>query len=325
MISTTHFFFEKREKFYTNISPFPSQANKAVKMTPRIPPKSGGIFTAGQVIRVEFPAQGYVNPLCTTFEFDVTLQSYGTAGGEQVRFQNNIQTLFSRVRLLYGATPLEDIINYNTVIRALTEWSATNQNGIMDQTSIAEGIGGVTVGFANAVDSPPVQSGLVNVRQNYIQGVDVSTATVGAPFTAASGAGTVPNNYKPFSNITAPTGNVSTRRYQVNFGLGLFTQDKLIPTKFMASQLAIEITLAENAFAILSYPGTATGTLPSYAITSVNLIPEVLEFDAKYDEMFLAGLREGGVVSIIFNQSQLNSHLGILTSFQPTPHPLLIY
>lgn len=37
---------------------FPSQANKAVKITPRIPPKSGGIFNPGQVIRVEFPAQG---------------------------------------------------------------------------------------------------------------------------------------------------------------------------------------------------------------------------------------------------------------------------
>lgn len=69
----------------------------------------------------------------------------------------------------------------------------------------------------------------------------------------------------------------------------------------MASQLAIEITLAENAFAILSWPGTATGALPSYTITSVNLIPEVLEFDAKYDEMFLAGLREGGVVIISIN------------------------
>jgi ribosomal protein S30 len=33
------------------------QANKAVKMTPRIPPKNGGTFTPGQVIRLEFPAQ----------------------------------------------------------------------------------------------------------------------------------------------------------------------------------------------------------------------------------------------------------------------------
>ncbi len=39
---------------------FPSQANKAVKMTPRIPPKSGGDYTAGGLIRLEFPAQGIV-------------------------------------------------------------------------------------------------------------------------------------------------------------------------------------------------------------------------------------------------------------------------
>jgi hypothetical protein len=36
---------------------FPSQANKAVKMTPRIPPKNGGVFNPGSVIRLEFPAQ----------------------------------------------------------------------------------------------------------------------------------------------------------------------------------------------------------------------------------------------------------------------------
>ncbi len=82
-------------------------------MTPRIPPKNGSIFQPGQVMRLEFPAQGYVNPLNTSLEFDVTLVSYGTPANEIVRFQNNIQSLFSRVRLLYGSTPLEDMINYN--------------------------------------------------------------------------------------------------------------------------------------------------------------------------------------------------------------------
>ena len=37
---------------------YPSQANKAVKMTPRIPPKNGSSFDPGSVIRLEFPAQG---------------------------------------------------------------------------------------------------------------------------------------------------------------------------------------------------------------------------------------------------------------------------
>lgn len=39
---------------------FPSQANKAVKMTPRIPPKNGGVFNPGSVVRLEFPAQGFL-------------------------------------------------------------------------------------------------------------------------------------------------------------------------------------------------------------------------------------------------------------------------
>lgn len=38
---------------------YPSQANKAVKMTPRIPPKNGSEFAPGNVIRLEFPAQGF--------------------------------------------------------------------------------------------------------------------------------------------------------------------------------------------------------------------------------------------------------------------------
>lgn len=38
----------------------------------------------------------------------------------------------------------------------------------------------------------------------------------------------------------------------------------------------------------------ATGN-PTYTVTNVNMIPEVLEFDASYDAMFALGLREGGV------------------------------
>lgn len=86
------------------------QSNKAEKMTPRIPPKNGATFTPGQVIRLEFPAQGYVNPLNTTLVFDVTLTRYASGANQTIRFQNCIQSLFSRVRLLYGATPLEGTI-----------------------------------------------------------------------------------------------------------------------------------------------------------------------------------------------------------------------
>lgn len=272
---------------------FPSQSNKAVKITPRIPPKNGAVFSPGQVMRLEFPAQGYVNPLNTTLEFDVTL--YGPGGTTQyTRFQNNIQSIFSRVRLLYGATPLEDMINYNVIVRSLTEWTATNQHMTMDQTSIAEGIGGITIASDG---STPAVFGVVNTRQKYVQGISASSTTSGTAFSAGASLGGVPNS----STQAVPagvTGNGTvgvTRRYQINFALGLFTQDKLIPTKFMASQLAIEITLEQPAACIYSSGGTAPTTTPTYGVGNVNLIPEILEFDASYDSMFLAGLRDGGV------------------------------
>jgi len=76
---------------------FPSQANKSVKMTPRIPPKNGFVFTPGNVIRLEFPAQGYVNPLTTSLSFDVSVVVPNPGipldlAGKQVtvRFQNNV-------------------------------------------------------------------------------------------------------------------------------------------------------------------------------------------------------------------------------------------
>ena len=293
---------------------FPSQANKAVKMTPRIPPKNGGKLIAGSIIRVEFPAQGYVNPANTTLEFDVTLKNWGTSAGAITRFQNNIQSIFQRVRLLYGSTPIEDIINYNQVVRNLTEWTGTAQLGTLDQTSVADGIGGVVYGSegSNAVENGPgvpvqgvgqgvYRQGLVNVRQFYIQGIDNSTTTSVIPTLVANslsnalskgyGIGSVPNSVEESGKPST-----CTRRYQISLALGLFTQEKLIPTKFMASQLAIELTLETDAACIFSIKASGTtGAAPTYEVSNVNLLPEILEFDASYDAMFLRGLQEGGV------------------------------
>lgn len=276
---------------------FPSQANKAIKITPRIPPKSGQTFAPGQIIRLEFPAQGYVNPTNTTLQFDVTMigPTFSLAGNEyQVRFQNNIQSIFQRVRLLYGATPLEDILNYNVIVRALTEWTSTNTFSTMDDSTIAQGTGGIVLGLDDAG-----VAGNVNVRQRYIHGISQITGP-GTAFTGGSGVFTAPNGTSPLPGVVVPAGALTaTRRYQINFALGLFTQDKLIPVKFMASQLAIEITL-ETAQGSMFYTwfDTRAGvetSLPTYFVGNVNLIPEILEFDSSYDAMFLRGLREGGV------------------------------
>ncbi len=252
---------------------FPSQSNKATKVTPRIAPKNGAIFSTATApyIRLEFPADGYVNPLNTTLAFDVTLTGYSTPGTSIVRFQNNIQSCFRRLRILYGSTPIEDILDYNIIVRALTEWTASNSFQTMNGTSIDQGIGGSVTGFAGA----SATLGLVNARQAYIQGID-NTASTG------------------FGHVPSGSGQVTTRRYQINFAAGLFTQDKLIPAKFMASQLAIEIELAPPTDCIY-VAATGSGTDPSYSLSNIVLLPEIVHFDPAYDEMFLRGLRQGGV------------------------------
>jgi hypothetical protein len=309
---------------------FPSQANKAMKMTPRIPPKNGSLFGPGQVIRLEFPAQGYMNTQNTTLEFDVNLQGYGTTNGDIVRFQNNIQSIFSRARLLYGSTPLEDIINYNVIIRMLTECTGTSQASHADQNGVANGIGGVEMSFATGTSSTAGNGlysidwstgGPVHVRQRFIQGVDASIrqaalSTINTDhydYGISNGMGSVPNQKQSgqaepaIATYLSPpvalgagavpqaTKAFCTRRYQISLGFGLFNQDKLIPLKFMASQLAVELSLASADECIFVQRSAGTGSLPTYSVANVNIIPEILEFDASYDAMFLKGLREGGV------------------------------
>ena len=282
---------------------FPTQANKATIVTPRISPKNGGLFTPGNVIRVEFPAQGYINPASTFLEFDLTLSQSGVPTGVNrwtwLRLQNNVNSIFSRVRLMYGSTPLEDIIHYNQIVRNLTEWTATSGQ-THDQTSITEGIGGasafynlVSADYFNSSTLPTAFAGIPswrNVRQSSIQGIDSVPTT---------SQGFVPNGQ-------TISGFGSTRRYQVSFALGLFTQGKLIPAKYMASQLAIELTLAPIEECLYN-GGIFTGTgqarynlalsaiTPSYTLTNVNLIPQILEFDSSYDASILKGLSTGGV------------------------------
>ena len=199
---------------------------------------------------------------------------------------------------------MEDIPNYNVIVRALTEWTGSDALG-PDQTSISDGIGGVSPTISGAVEkTTPVGplNILGNVRQKYIHGID--SRHTAADATTATGFGSVPNGQTSIGQLYGTGGNTDAalqavnpiRRYQIQLALGMFTQEKLIPTKFMASQLAIEITLAQPSECMYFISaGTAAATAPTYQITNMNLIPEILEFDASYDESFLRGLQSGGV------------------------------
>ena len=60
----------------------------------------------------------------------------------------------------------------------------------------------------------------------------------------------------------------------------------------MASQLAVEITLCTEADCMLTALSTST---PTYQLSNVNMVCEMLEFDSAYDAAFYAALQTQGV------------------------------
>ena len=230
--------------------------------------------------------------MCLPSTVTVGGNNNGTGGGF-VRFQNNIQSIFNRIRLLYGGNPIEDMQRSDIIVRLLTE-ATTSNGGVFDQTSVADGIGGSTLqpiggdnttianSAGNNIRAHPEIYGaqMVNVRQNYIQGIWTDPKI--------NDTNAFPLSYVPNKN----TGNslfgnfpYTTRRYQIQLPAGLFQQGKLIPCKYMASQFAIEITLNQPATCIMMATNnwtSADGFRPLYQVTNVNLIPEILEFDPSY-------------------------------------------
>ena len=216
---------------------------------------------------------------------------------------------------MYGATPIEDITSYNQIVRSLTEWTNQNIDGTITQQSINEGIGGYVSGKSGSISSDTTfhtntagassgLNGLVNVRQSMIQGVSTVIGLNTSVYPNAPngmGFGVVPFGTTTITPTITGLTNADLlhttnpiRRYQVNLALGLLNQPKLIPTKFMASQLSIEIVLANPEDCIYAPIVNSAGN-PTYQISNVNLIPEILEFDAFYDRTFLRGMMNGGV------------------------------
>ncbi len=66
---------------------FPTQATKVNKQTVKLVPKNGSSFTSGQIVRIEFPADNYLNVLNSVLQFDVqwniaNTSAYGVYSGQ---------------------------------------------------------------------------------------------------------------------------------------------------------------------------------------------------------------------------------------------------
>ena len=270
---------------YNAVYDFPSQATRSSKRTVKITPKNNAAsYVSGSTIRFEFPASGYLNTNTTYLAFNcrqripasasTALYSNGTATLTSLpgfAFQNNISSIFRRVRVLYGSIVLEDIQDYNILQRMFTE-TLTASGSINNATSMYQGIGNNS------------RRGGITADNNFSR-YNYHTAVTDLSSTAAA-------------NQTALLVGGQVRRYAIPINTGLFQQRRLIPLKFMSSQFSIEFELAEAIDCQIEFvsTGAVNGGVPTAAQTEVGLpelVTELLEFDSEFDVAVMAALGKG--------------------------------
>lgn len=191
---------------------------------------------------------------------------------------------------MYGSLVIEDISDYNVIVRMLTEAAGTNTGGVVDQTAVSEGIGGFKNTSWNWNDAAKVNksSGSLAMGPQNVRLLDIQSGSFD------SGG----MNELPHTAVNSTKDNVVYRRYQVQVALGFFQQGKLIPLKWMASQLTLEIELASFAQACAADVNGGTPTNiqnAAFQLDNITFNAQLLEFDGSYDAAFLEGLRGEGV------------------------------
>lgn len=261
---------------------WPSQLTRSSKRTVKLPPKNNAqSYVSGSTLRFEFPASGYLNPNTTylTFNCRARINSGTFAEGATTRgtfeFQNNIQSIFKRCRVLYGSLVIEDIQDFNILQRIFTEVTVP-AGDIYSPTAMYQGIG---------TDKRSIQdNGTVGTATN-IQKVAY--------------ADFLRTNYHATGLDGQANANVGTtaRRYAIPINTGLFQQKNLLPLKFMASQLQLELEIADAVDCQVWTLGTGAGaSIPTACQVEIGLpevIAELLEFDVDYDKAMLQKLKQG--------------------------------
>lgn len=345
---------------------FPNQATKISKQIVKLPAKNGSDFKEGSTIRIEFPADDYLNVTNSYLTFDAVFTAPSATRCQWQR--GGAQNAIKRLRILYGSLVLEDIQEYKTLVRIFSEAAIPqdyreSSGGILDgmsaNTNTEEGATAYYgAGYSGRGDLKGIaQSGTDNtitiaapgslggddtydnatitLEHRYKAGVapyalvrteletrtvvksDGFVLTVDTPWTIAPatipGTWPAPNpntetwytisfNTNPITPEAVVAGDISLggpaysgdnrrRTYCLNLMSGLLTQKKLIPLKWMAAQLAIEITVAPMGEAAL-YDSTTGANLMLY---NPQFVAELLSFDSTYDVAFYAGLQSSGV------------------------------
>lgn len=216
------------------------------------------------------------------FEDKTLMDKYSAANNDTFEIipgwrlqKGGVHNLFQRLRVLYGSMPLEDINQYSTMSRQYSNW------GI--QRAYHGSIGAILDGTVDSNMSSPYS-------QNY--GGDSYIATGSAnPVLDALNQG-FDGCHDSFALLKRSQGvNIEQqpRTFQVQLNSGILASQKLIPFKWMAAALRLEIDLTQSYQALI----TGGSDDVQFKLTNLNMITELLEFNDLYDANFYGALKFG--------------------------------
>jgi hypothetical protein len=278
---------------FTASYPAPSQAIKSYQTTVKIPPKNANVFNPGDKIRIEFPPSGYLNARETYLQFDVTVTA-STTTMNTVRFQQGIQSIFDRITTLYGGLPLEDTMEQGGIARILLE-TGVGRSWSESSGPICEGVS-ITM-----VDHEPILANSATVGEIVPQsGIASGNIIVSGEQTLQDLAGALAPTVSG-TTVTSAAGVQNTRRYCVLPNSGVLSTEKNWPLQWLASQVAVEFYLAPAAKCMVVDQISGQTAAPTYQITNVNMVCNLLTFSDAYDQAFEMALNGPSGVPIKFN------------------------
>lgn len=275
---------------------FPDQTTKNQKRTVKFNPVNNqASFTSGSTIRFQLPSTGFLNPANTYMRFNcriiVTNYTSGQLASGGIEFQNGIESIFRRRRLTYANSPWEDYQDANILARVFVEALQPSGN-ILSSTTMIQGIGFIKRNFNQVVTS-------------------YAANATPSPFDPNFGRF---NYHATWNTEAGAPGDVGTtvRAYAIPINFGLFQQKNLIPLQYMAGQLTLEYEIADAIDCVVHTIGITSPTNPG-AISSavvqlgnVELVAELLNFDAAFDEAVFRVLKGG--LPLFFQSWHVNSY-----------------
>lgn len=242
--------------------------------------------------------------------------------------------MIRRLRISYGSLVIEDIQNYGTLMRMLTNVTVgpeyANRFGCINEAMGSDALR-ATLHSATSRMVHTSTNGTIAGIKTETEGLAWTAADAGTGnFVYPSGGNAAKIINSGLGNSAADTAaSYSTHTYALNLAGGVLTSEKLWPLKWLANQLTIEIELDEPAAFLTqgitalipkqltsapgqigAAPGFSKEQIPqaylplaveysaanlSYDIKNCYFVAEILEFDSTYDAAFYQGMLEAGV------------------------------